>query len=131
MPCPYFEPTKPADETVFLNTRLPLIEEYQGRCRATMSACPSNSLCCHLGYPRGACDRFPAADRNRAARYSMVRCGPEQLEFLYIEEENHAPTFSRHLHCSIHREQLMEADLDIPIAAQALAFCRSYLRRLR
>jgi hypothetical protein len=51
-----------------------------------------------------------------------------RLTLLYIGEEDYSPAASRMLHFSIAEDRLMETDLDSCALAQALAFCRSYLR---
>jgi len=131
MPCPFFEPLRIVASTELRNARLPLIEEYAGRCLnlpdAAAEACGYH---CNHGYARGACEHFPAGGRNGANRYSLLSCNREQLNLLLINEEDYAPGATRMLHYSIGANELLEHDLDPATAAQAAAFCRSYLKRI-
>jgi hypothetical protein len=130
MPCPYFEPLQPVAEPAFHNARLPLIEQYAGLCHASAEAVYSTESCCNHGYVRGQCERFPKSSKNRAHRFSLLRRDPEELELLFVNEEEYSPVSIRQLHFSVSGNRLSEHDLDCCAAAQALAFCRSYLRRV-
>jgi hypothetical protein len=130
MPCPFFEPLEPLAEPAFRNVRLPLIERYGGLCHARPEAVHSTDSCCNHGYARGQCERFPAEAKNTAHRFSLLWQGPEELELLFIDEQEYAPASTRQLHFSVTGNCLSEHDLDGCIAAQALAFCRSYLRKI-
>jgi|SRR6476469_7143013 hypothetical protein len=130
MPCPYFEPLEPLAEPSFCNARLPLIEQYGGLCHVCAEPFQSTETCCNHGYARGHCERFPSEGRNAAHRFSLLSQGPEELELLFIDEEEYAPAFTRQLHFSVSGNCLSEDDVDFCIAAQALAFCRSYLRKV-
>jgi hypothetical protein len=131
MACPYFEPTVPVQPPTLLNARLPLIEEYQGIC----GACASRSLVafapCNHGYPSGACVCYPAGERNRANRYSLARRTAESLEIVFVTECDHSPTSSRTLLYSISAGRIVTDGIDHCASAQAAAFCRSYLRKIR
>jgi hypothetical protein len=130
MPCPYFEPLNPVAEPAFQNGRLPLIEQYSGVCHVHAEPAQSTESCCNHGYARGQCERFPLAGKNVAHRFSLLGQGPEELELVFIDEEDYAPAFTRRLHFSVRGNCLSEDDLGSCIAAQALAFCRSYLRKV-
>lgn len=130
MSCPYFEPTEPTSEPVFRNARLPLIEQYDGFCHAHPELVHSTESCCNHGYARGQCERLPAEEKNKAHRFSLIRQGPDELELLFIGEEEYSPVFSRQLHFSVAGNCLKEHDLDCCVAAQAVAFCRSYLGKI-
>jgi hypothetical protein len=130
MTCPYFEPLEPLAEPAFHNARLPLIEQYGGLCRVRAEPIQSTETCCNHGYARGLCERFPAEVKNTAHRFSLLRRNPEELELLFIREEDYAPALNYQLHFSVIGNCLGEHDLDSCIAAQALAFCRSYLRKI-
>jgi hypothetical protein len=86
---------------------------------------------CNHGYARGLCASFPAADRNSAHRFSLLVCEPQQVQVLFIREEEYAPAATRLLHFSIPEDSLVENDLDTAIRAQAAAYCRSYLKTHR
>ena len=128
MSCPFFEPLAPVLVPQFRNGRLPLIQEHEGMCHAGSADTSANGPACNHGYARGQCERFPEAAPSIALRYSVLRRDGAELEFLCIAEENHAPVRSRRLHFSSDLNQLREMDLDTCLAAQAVAFCRSYLR---
>jgi hypothetical protein len=128
MSCPFFEPLSPVLEPQFLHGRLPLIQEHEGMCHASGAGVFASGPACNHGYARGQCERFPAAEPSIALRYSVLRRHGSELEFLCIAEENHAPVRSRRLHFSFDLNRLKEMDVDACLAAQAVAFCRSYLR---
>lgn len=128
MSCPFFEPLAPVLEPQFLNGRLPLIQEHEGMCHAGGAHTLANGPACNHGYARGHCERFPQAEPSIALRYSVIRLDGSELEFLCIAEENHAPVRSRRLHFSFDLNRVKEMDLNTCLAAQAVAFCRSYLR---
>jgi hypothetical protein len=127
MSCPFFEPVFPVSSRKIQNGRLPLIQEYQGRCANRERDIEVNDRGCNQGYAKGMCDFFPSEQKNQANRYSLVSRGDGSLTLLYINEEEYSPAVSRTLHFSIAGNRLLEEDLDVCIAAQALAFCRSYL----
>lgn len=130
MPCPFFEPLRIVSSAELRNARLPLIEEYAGRClnlpEAAAEACGYH---CNHGYALGGCRHFPTGGRNSANRYSLLSRNGEELDLLFINEEDYAPAATRMLHYSIGANELLEHDVDPAIAAQAAAFCRSYLKR--
>ncbi len=133
MPCPYFEPRQAVTEPSKPNARVPLIDEYDGLCRATQDALPVDPslrmrLCNH-GNACGVCARFPRNDERSAFRYEMERRSATQLELLFIEESRYAP-LRWHRHCfKIESEQFEPEINETCQRAQLLAFCRSYLRR--
>jgi hypothetical protein len=83
---------------------------------------------CNQGYARGSCEFFPSDGANRANRYTLLNREAGALTLLYISEEDYAPAESRMLHFSISEDRLIETDLDSCALAQAVAFCRSYLK---
>lgn len=108
--------------------RLPLIEEYQGRCARRQPDIAVGERTCNQGYARQACSHFPEELTNRANRYSLLNAADGALTVLCIREEEYAPAESRLLHFSVAQNSLLEEDLDACTFAQAVAFCRSYLR---
>lgn len=128
MPCPFFEPVLPVSGNYAPQGRLPLIQEYEGDCVRHPDRLPANNRCCNQGYARGSCEFFPPEGANRANRYSLLNREEHGLTLLYIGEEDYSPAASRMLHFSIAEDRLVETDLDSCIRAQAVAFCRSYLR---
>jgi len=133
MPCLYFEPTSPAVQPSHAGTRLPLIEEYDGRCHAVSGAPAAVSQmrwqCCNQGYSLGRCAQFPSDGFGGALRYSVVSQSESLLELIWIEERDHAPFRHGGLHFAIAKGGFLETGLDSLIAAQALAYCASYLKR--
>lgn len=131
MACPYFQPTEPVSEPSAVGGRLPLIDEHEGTCLASSPVPVSTDVrreCCNQGYTQGRCARFPQEESPAALRYSVVRQTPEALEILCIAEKEYAPLWFRQVSYSIAVDSVVTEDLDPPIAAQAAAFCRSYLR---
>lgn len=128
MSCQFFEPLAPVLDPQFRNGRLPLIQEHEGMCHAGGADTFANGPVCNHGYARGNCERFPKEEPSIALRYSVLRCDGRELEVLCIAEENHVPVRSRRLHFSPDLNRLSEMDLDACLAAQAIAFSRSYLR---
>jgi hypothetical protein len=88
----------------------------------------AQSYCCNHGHALGICENFPVSEKNSANRYSLLRRDQEQLDILLIREEEYAPVFTRRLHYTISAATLLEQDVEPTIAAQAAAFCRSYLK---
>jgi hypothetical protein len=129
MPCPYFEPLQPVTGAETVSARLPLIQKYAGRCQCRPdTAHTASGDNCNQGYARGTCLYYP--DRsNRANRYSLLSRSGEELQLLFISEAEYFPAGSRTLHFSISQNRLLEQDVEPSVAAQASAFCRSYLRQ--
>jgi hypothetical protein len=128
MACPFFEPAALAPMANWRNVRLPLIREYAGRCMRQEPCVQVSGRSCNQGYAKGVCDYFPVDEKNRANRYSLVNRDERELRLLFINEEEYAPAASRTLHFSIVEDRVLESDLDPCAEAQALAFCRSYLK---
>ncbi len=133
MPCPYFEPQHAANQPRHATARLPLIEEYDGLCRADAEPVEAPSElrfeCCNHGYMRGRCGRFPSGEVRSAIRYNVLRHTPTALELVLIEEQNYAPLAWRPFHYLLDSGRFDPEFTDACIQAQALAFCRSYLQR--
>lgn len=133
MPCPYFEPQRVATRPLQSTARLPLIEEYDGLCHAhaELTSAPADLRfrCCNHGYSRGSCERVPVADVRSSARYNVVRRSESTLNVLCIEEQNYAPLRWQAVEYSIASDRLMVEVKDVCLAAQLLAFCRSYIKR--
>ncbi len=128
MACPFFEPVALAAAANSRNTRLPLIREYAGHCARQDRGIQVSDRSCNQGYARGVCNYFPNDEKNRANRYSLLNRDESGLSLLFVIEEEYAPAVSRTLHFSIVRDCILESDLDPCVSAQALAFCRSYLK---
>jgi len=133
MPCPYFEPLTVASDPRHINARLPLLDEYDGVCRAGSApvGAPAEHRfrCCNHGYSHGLCEIFPSADARSCFRYTVLAHSSAGLEIICIEEQNYAPL---RWHPTQYRlaTGCLEPELaDVCMRAQALAFCRSYLSR--
>lgn len=135
MPCPCFEPTEIVAKRAQRNARLPLIEEYEGFCRATDEATvpPPDVLFrfCNHGYSRGSCPCFPSTEMRSALRYSITAQTETALEVICIEETDYAPARWFTLRYVLASGAIQPDAPDGCIAAQAAAFCRGYLGQLR
>jgi hypothetical protein len=133
MPCPYFEPRQALAEPTHFNARLPLIDEFDGVCRALpepFAVPPAGRLrLCNHGNVRGQCAHFPADDNRSAFRFEVLHRSAADLDLLFIEESVYAPLSWRRLSFLIDSESLEPDPPDPCQRAQLLAFCRSYLRR--
>jgi hypothetical protein len=132
MPCPYFEPQKALPQVTLANARLPLIDEFDGLCRALPEATPvpdgARLRLCNHGNVRGLCSHFPAQEPRCCFRFEVLRRSAAQLDLLFIEESLYAPLAWHPVTFEMEHEQLTPDPLDPCQRAQLLSFCRSYLR---
>jgi hypothetical protein len=133
MPCPYFEPLQPASDPQYPWARLPLLEEYDGLCRALAEPIPVPSAnrfrCCNHGYSKGCCSFFPHHELRSCSRYDVVLRTEDMLELVCLEEKDHTPS-SWHVARFFHATGRIEPEIeDRCKRSQILAFCRSYLSR--
>jgi hypothetical protein len=133
MPCPYFEPQRVAAQPEHANARLPLIDEYEGVCRAASEPMDVprelRFHCCNHGNSRGLCGHFPAGEVRSSLRYEMVRQTSAALDVLWLEESEYAPLAWQRVKYLVDRDCLEAETGDACKQAQILAFCRSYLAR--
>jgi len=133
MPCPYFEPQRVMAEPTHLNARLPLIDEFDGLCRALPDPLPvpasARLRLCNHGNARGQCGHFPAQGQRSSFRFEVLRRSAADLDLLLVEEFLYTPVSWRRLTFTIVSEDLEPNPPDPCEHAQLLAFCRSYLRR--
>jgi hypothetical protein len=133
MPCPYFEPRNIV-EPRRPNARLPLIDEYDGLCHADSAPVEApvevRFRYCNHGYSRGCCERFPSVETRSSLRYTVVRHTGSALDLICIEEQNYTPLRWRALQYLLESECLEPEIDDACMRAQAVAFCRSYLKHL-
>lgn len=131
MPCPFFEPQTVAIAPQHSRARLPLIDEYDGLCRAAAEpfGVPLQHRFprCNHGYSRRACEHFPAAEARSSFRYTVLRQSAASLEILCIEEQDYAPVRWHSTQYTQATGSLEPELADSWMRAQALAFCRSYL----
>jgi hypothetical protein len=133
MPCPYFEPHAVATIRQHSDARLPLLDEYDGVCRAgaELVSAPAERRfrCCNHGYSQGICEIFPATDARSCFRYTVIAHSAAGLEIVCIEEQNYAPL---RWHCTQYSPATGRLEPEVAdgcMRAQVLAFCRSYLQR--
>jgi hypothetical protein len=133
MPCPYFEPRQAVPQRTLPNARLPLIDEFDGVCRALLEPraieADQRLRLCNHGNVRGHCSHFPTEEKRSAFRFEVLRRSIAHLDLLFIEESNYTPLAWHRLAFTIDPEQLEPDPPDPCQRAQVLAFCRSYLRR--
>jgi hypothetical protein len=87
VPCPYFLPKQPLQETGWaIPPRAPLGVLCSGECHATPTPQPADHDRCNFGYARGLCTRFPADAPADAVRFASHADG-----VLYVLERNHTP----------------------------------------
>jgi hypothetical protein len=132
MPCPYFEPRRALPEPTLLNARLPLIDEFDGMCRASDEPAPvpaeARLRLCNHGNVRGLCRHFPTREQRTSFRFEVLRRSAADLDLVLIEESLYAPLTWHRLTFAIEGEQFTPDPPDLCQRAQLLAFCRSYLR---
>jgi hypothetical protein len=133
MPCPYFEPRRALAAAQSAKGRLPLIEEYDGFCRAAaepFEAPPEmRTRYCNHGYSRGACEHFPNSETRSALRYHLTRLTQTELEITVVEEQDYAPVAWCVVKYSSTPERLEPEMEDGCMRAQVMALCRAYLNR--
>ena len=134
MSCPCFEPQSIVAHRQYVNARLPLIDEYDGLCRAFPEAVTAPAdmrfRYCNHGYSKGCCQRLPVDDPRSSLRYDVVGRSETALSLLCIEERDHAPLRWRAIQYVLANGCLEPELNDVCLRAQALAFCHSYLSRL-
>jgi hypothetical protein len=137
MACPFFEPREVASTRQRQSVRLPLLDEYAGVCRASAApARPAEATLakgCNQGYPR-SCENYPGGLVPAAMRYTVTGESDGMLAVTWVEEQTHAPVRWGTTRFDITQMRVvdtMPADAmpSTVIAAQLLAFCRSYLTR--
>jgi hypothetical protein len=133
MACPFFEPRQIAPLPEYAAARLPLIDEYDGLCRAREQASPvpaeARFRCCNHGNSRRTCAHFPAGEQRSAFRYEIVSRTAGALELLLLEERDYAPLAWQTVRYFLAGELLEPEIADIVKQAQIRAFCRSFLDR--
>jgi hypothetical protein len=132
MPCPYFDPQRVAASAAG-QARLPLIDEYDGFCRAASSpvAVPIEMrfACCNQGNSRGVCVHFPAGEQRSALRYQIIQRSRESFDLIALEERDYTPLAWRQVRYFLLSDRFEPEPADLCQRAQMRAFCRSYLAR--
>ncbi|HEY3458505.1 MAG TPA: hypothetical protein VGK64_28245 [Bryobacteraceae bacterium] len=131
MACPYFEPQHVNASPEHAAARMPLIDEYDGLCRAAGAPFPIPSQlrfhCCNHGNSRRTCAHFPAGEMRSALRYEIVGRTAAALELLLVEERDYTPHSWQTIRYSVAGELLEPEIADVAKQAQIRAFCRSFL----
>lgn len=132
MACVFFLPVAPLDRGDWIHApRLPLGEPYRGVCHVTPGEPfePSESdqrTLCNCGYARGPCNRIPA-DAPDAVRFSVVDDSCGRIQITWVIEKDHWPVEFGTVGYEAGKLWLENSTL----AAQAMAFIRSYLEESR
>ena len=133
MACPFFEPLERLrDATV----RVPLGDFWSGACHANAESLfvPDDhtiSEYCNMGYARGRCPRFPAAQSPDAVRFLVVRDSAQVIEIQFAMEQNHHPHSHGKLEFSSASGTFTQPVEGHLLEQQARAYAASYLRRRR
>jgi hypothetical protein len=126
VPCPYFLPVAPRNETEwFRPPRSPLGVLHTGACHATSGPVAADATVCNIGYARGQCPRFPEDAVADALRFSIVAKTDESIEVLYVFETAHLPIEQGRLRFSLATQTLTGAETRPVLKQQALAFLNS------
>jgi hypothetical protein len=134
MACPYFFPVdRRSCASDVRDAMLPLGDSWSGLCRAIpdrLSAPDESALrpLCNLGYARGNCPRFPAADGPDAVRFTISRDSGDSIGIYYVVERDHHPFAHGRLEYTPAAGTLSTAPGEI-LARQAVAYVESYRRR--
>jgi len=133
MACPYFFPMEPRAQAG-QDAMLPLGDAWAGVCRADPDRPwqPDEAILrplCNLGYARGSCARFPAADGPDAVRFAVSDDDGACLRIYLVVERDHRPFAHGPLEYSRAKGAFAEPPPDETISRQARAYVESYLRR--
>jgi hypothetical protein len=113
---------------------LPLGDSWAGLCRAAegAGADPGDDVLrrfCNLGYARGECLKFPAAQPADAVRFAIARDSGDMVQIRYSIEGGHLPVS----HGTLEFDRASGAVGPLPpggvLARQALAYVTAYRRR--
>ena len=135
--CPYFYPVQAQSQDTARTALLPLGGFWAGVCHAISGqvAPPDEALlrvCCHLGYARGQCARFPTDDAGAdAVRFTVSRDNGGSLVLLYVLERNHHPFAHGPMEYSFAAARFVQSPPGEIVCRQAEAYVESYLRRKR
>lgn len=133
MPCPFFLPSEPCDQTLWpFPARLPLGSGYAGRCTAPdhEGSSPDQDELrrfCNLGYS-SACSRLPEQRHADANRFFVAQSGSE-LIVTFCSERNHAPVEHSVLRFNTVRGTWTVAHGNACVQRQAECAVESFLRR--
>jgi hypothetical protein len=136
MSCPYFDPLEPHPRTGGATLALmPLGGTWTGTCHADpqRAVSPDESALhrlCNMGYARGVCPRFPAADPGPdAARFTLSSDDGATLRIYYVLERDHQPFAHGPLEFAVRERAFIALPAGNLTARQAAAYAASYLER--
>lgn len=84
---------------------------------------------CNHGYSACLCGHWPSEETRSALRYSVTAQSDNALEIVCVTEKDHAPVQWVRVRYLLGTGSLEPVLSDICMQAQALAFCRAYLKR--
>ena len=113
---------------------LPLGDVWTGVCRAIADQPwqPDDDrlpTLCNLGYARGHCDHFPAADGPDAVRFTISQDQGATVRIYYVIERDHHPLGHGPLEYSRAEGGIAGSTAGQSVTRQAEAYVASYLRR--
>ena len=128
-----FEPVRAVSPPSYASARLPLIDEHDGICHAAMEAIAVPAelrfRACNNGYSECLCGHWPKEETRSALRYSVTAQSDNALEIVCVTEKDHTPMHWLRARYLLDTGALEPVLSDICMQAQALAFCRAYLKR--
>ena len=86
------------------------------------------SDCCNMGYARGKCSRYPAANGPDAVRFTVVRDAEPMIHVSFAVEKNHLPYAQGLLEYSRTEQAFVVNHPNRLIEQQARAYLAGYLR---
>jgi len=131
MACPWFCPTRPLEDGRWaVPPRVPLIEPWEGECRARSEAITPDGQTirksCNSGYARGSCEHF-VEGRGDAVRFHVQTSADGALRILYSYERECWPI--DHGAVEYHVGTQRAACDDALLQAQVEAFAQAWRRR--
>lgn len=130
MPCPYFEPLRPVETPQHTNARLPLLQEFDGLCRArlTPEVVPGamRFRFCNQGNSQRECQNYPINRPSASIRFDVLRHSGASIEILMLEEREYAPFAWQRITYQFEGDKLEPETDDPSRRAQILAFCRTF-----
>jgi hypothetical protein len=132
--CPYFMPTRKADNGVWLHpSRLPLGCGWEGYCTApgydgVIPEAERLQQECSLGYS-SSCPRLPADRAWDAIRFVVARENESLIQLVYVCEKNHLPAEHGNLEYRVQDAQWVVEHADLRIQKKAECFLDSWLQK--
>jgi hypothetical protein len=131
--CPFFMPTKRADDIAFPHpARLPLGASWRGTCLApnheqtTLSSIELES--CNLGYAK-SCPRLPKERVCDAVRFAVVNESQDSVSIKFVLEKAYLPTSHGTLAYDRRSKCWISSHADLGVQKKAECFLQSHLDR--